>query len=110
LGRKATNAEIDRRVDKIHQLLVMCASPSEIKRFAAAEWGLAPRTVDTYIQRARQQLREDCAIDRSDFVAARLLTLDKVVQEAMAAGQHSNVIGALRLALEVTGSMPQKSR
>ena len=108
--RKCTNAEIEARVDKVQQLLVMCTSPSDIKRFAATEWGAAPRTVDTYIQRARQQLREDCAIERSDFIAARLQTLDKVVQEAMAAGQHSNVIGALRLALEVTGSMPQKPR
>ncbi len=88
----------------------MCASRTEIARFAAAEWGSSSRMVDTYIQRARKQIREDCAIERSDFIAARLQTLDKIVQESIKSGQHSNAIGALRLALEVTGSMPQKSR
>ncbi len=108
--RKCTNAEVEGRIDKIQRLLVMCTSPSDIKRFAAREWGVAPRTVDMYIQRARKQLREDCAIERSDFIAARLQTLDKIVQESIKSGQHNNAIGALRLALEVTGSMPQKSR
>ena len=91
-------------------MLVCCASLSDIKRFAANEWGVASRTVDTYVQRARQQLREDCSVDRADFIAARLGTLDKIVQESLRSGQHSNAIGALRLQLEVTSSMPQKSR
>lgn len=108
--RKCTNAEIEARIDKVQRMLICCASLSDIKRFAAKEWGVASRTVDTYVQRARQQLREDCAIERADFIAARLGTLDKIIRESISSGQHSNAIGALRLQMEVTGSMAQKQR
>jgi len=98
------------RVDAVQRMLVICCSLQDIRQFAADEWGVHKRTADTYVQRARQQLREDFAVDRADFIASRLGTLDKIVEESVRTGQHSNAIGALRLQMEVTASFPQKPR
>ena len=64
---------------------------------------------DKYIARAREQIREDYSVERADFLATRLATLDKVAQKAMKTEQLNNVIGAIRLQADLTmGAYVQK--
>jgi hypothetical protein len=105
---RVTAAEVEQRVLRVSRLLINCASRSEISQFCKREYGVAQSQTDAYIKKARELIRQDCEVDRSDFLAARLGTLDLIIKESLRTGQHSNAIGALRLSLEVTGSMPKK--
>ena len=89
-------------------MLVMCSTRSQICEFAEKEWGASRSTADAYIAKARQRIREDYSVERTDFIASRLGTLDKIVQESIRTGQHSNAIGAIRLASELTQSIGKK--
>lgn len=102
MGKKATKVESQYRVDRIARLLITCASRSEIIEYASKEWGIGRAQTDKYINRARLQIREDYAIERADFIATRLGTLDKVVKQALKQDQLNAVIGALRLQADLT--------
>ena len=103
MAGKSTKAEKILRVNQIVRMLVNCASRSSIVQFAASEWGLSLRQTDNYIAEAREIIREDANIERSDFLAARLQTIDKVIQQGLKQNQLSAVIGALKLQAEVLG-------
>lgn len=102
VGKKATKVEIQHRVDRVARLLINCASRSEVAEYAHREWGVGKAQADIYINRARLQIREDYSIERADFIATRLGTLDKVVKQALKQDQLNAVIGALRLQADLT--------
>lgn len=104
MGKKATRVEVERRTEIVLRMLVSCKRRSEIAAYAAEEWGIKPETADDYIARARKLLREDYAIERSDFIASKLGVLDKVTQLAMESGQLNAVIGSLRLQADMIGA------
>lgn len=108
MGRKSSKAEVEHRVNMVQRLIYNGCNTSDIRRFAAQEWGTAARTTDVYIKRARERVVEDYALERKDYIASRLGILDKVIKESIKAGQYNNTIGALRLAAELTGSFPDK--
>lgn len=103
MAKKPTKAEKEFRVTQVVRMLINCASRSSILQYAAKEWGLATRTADKYIADARLVLREDANIERSDYLASRLQTLDTIVQKSVKAGQFNNAIGALKLQSELLG-------
>lgn len=102
MGKKATKAEMQFRVDRVARLLINCANRSEIIEYVRNEWGIGRAMADKYIELARQQIREDYALERADFLATRLGTLDKVVKEAIKSNQLNCVVGALRLQADLT--------
>lgn len=108
MARKSTKAEIEHRVHKISRMIVMCSTRSQIQEYARNEWGVSRAQIDVYIERARLLIREDYSVDRMDFIASRLGTLDRIVQESVKSGQHSNAIGAIRLAAELTQTLTKK--
>ena len=54
------------------------------------------RQAETYLQRAREIIKADYSVERSDFLSTRLALLDKIIQASIDSKQHSNVVGALR--------------
>lgn len=108
MGHKCTKAEVEHRVHKISRMILMCSTRSQIQEFARNEWGVSRSQIDIYIERARRIIREDYSVDRMDFIASRLGTLDRIVQESMKRGQHSNAIGAIRLAAELTQTLTKR--
>jgi len=105
---RSSAAEVEYRVAKVARMLVMCSSRSQVQEFGQKEWGVTRSAIDEYIAKARDRIREDYSIERMDFIASRLGTLDKIVQESIRSGQHSNAIGAIRLASELTQTLGKK--
>ena len=99
MAKKSTKAEKILRVNQIVRMLVNCASRSSIVQFAASEWGLSLRQTDAYIAEAREILRNDADIERHDYLAARLQTIDKVIQQ----GLKQNQLSAVNRCLEAAG-------
>ena len=102
MGKKATNAEIDRRIHEVVKLLSSAKTNSYIMRFCAEEWGVKTRQAETYIQRARDIIRADYSVERNDFLGTRLALLDEIIEASIRTKQHSNAVGALKLQAELT--------
>ncbi len=99
---KSTNLEVDRRIHECVKLLSSAKANSYIRRYAAEEWWASERQADRYLARARDIIRADYSLERSEFMASRIALLDKITEASIKAGQHSNAIGALRLQAELT--------
>ena len=60
------------------------------------------RQAETYLQRAREIIKADYSVERSDFLGTRLALLDKIIQASIDSKQHSNAVGALKLQAQLT--------
>lgn len=104
MGRKADIHTTNERVNRICSMLVRGYVSREILQYGAREWRLNHRQIYTLIERARKRLVEDAAVDRQEMLAAKIQTLDLVIRKATDAEQYNNVIGAIRLLCELTGT------
>ena len=102
MGKKSTHAEVDRRVHIVVKLLSSAKTNSYIRQHAATEWGASVRQTDRYIARAREIIRADYSVDRSDFLGSRLALLDEIIEASIKCKQHSNAVGALKLQAQLT--------
>lgn len=98
---RCSAAEADARVDTLARLLVEAKSTSWLLRFASDEWGITKRQAETYLARARQQVRDDYSVERAEFLASRLGVLESIAAKALASGQLSAACGAVRLQAEL---------
>ncbi|NBS69643.1 hypothetical protein EBT31_12125, partial [bacterium] len=69
MAKKSTNVQIDERVNAVYDLLLRAYSRTQILRYAAEQWGVAERTAETYIQRARQLMQLDAELERPQWLA-----------------------------------------
>lgn len=102
MGKKSDKAEIDRRIQTVVKLLSSAKTSSYIVRFCSDKWGVTERQGQTYLKRAREIIRADYSIERSDFLSSRLALLDKVIDASINSKQHSNAVGALKLQAQLT--------
>ena len=99
---KASKIEIDRRVHEVVKLIASAKTNSYICQYAATEWGASQRQAFRYLAKAREIIRADYSIERSEFLASRIALLDKIAEASIREKQHSNAVGALRLQAELT--------
>ena len=109
MGKKSDSAEIDRRVHTIVKLLSSAKTISYIRRFAKEEWGVSESQADRYLARARDIIRADYSVDRSDFLGSRLALLDEIIEASISTEQPSNAVGALKRQAQLTGLLEGNS-
>ena len=102
MAKKSDAAEIDRRIHTVVKLLSSAKTSSFVCRYAAEAWGVNKRTAERYLQQAREIIRADYSIERSDFLGSRLALLDEVIEASIRTKQHSNAVGALKLQAQLT--------
>ena len=103
MAKKSDKAEIDRRIHAVVKLVSSAKTNSYILRFCAEEWGgVQKRQAETYIQRAREIIKADYSVERSDFLGTRLALLDEIIEASIRCNQHSNAVGALKLQAQLT--------
>jgi hypothetical protein len=67
MSKKSDAATIDRRVDTIASLILSGKTTSTIRRNPTiTKWNVHPRTLDTYIAKAREQIRAHGEFDKID--------------------------------------------
>lgn len=96
MAKKATNVEIDERVNATYDLLLRAYSRAQILRYAAETWGVADRTAETYISRARQLMQLDAELERPQWLAAAIARLQEYERRA----SDNNQLGVALKALE----------
>ena len=102
MGKKSDAAEIDRRVHTVVKLLSSAKTNSYIHRYAKEEWGVSVSQADVYLKRARDIIRADYSVERTDFLGSRLALLDEIIEASIRTKQHSNAVGALKLQAKLT--------
>ena len=102
MAKKSNKAEIDRRIHTVVKLLSSAKTSSYILRFCSEEWGVTNRQAQTYLQRAREIIKADYSVERSDFLGTRLALLDEIIETSIRCKQHSNAVGALKLQAQLT--------
>ncbi len=95
MGKKATNLEIQERVNTIYELLIKSWSRFDILQYAATEWDLSSRQTDEYLARARKLIEEDSAIERPQWLAAAVRRLAEYEKRAGRDDQVQTAIKAL---------------
>ena len=76
---------------------------SYILRFCTEEWVVQKRQAETYLQRAREIIKADYSVERSDFLGMRLALLEEIIEASIRCKQNNNAIGALNLQAQLTG-------
>ena len=108
-GRRASGAEIERRICVAVKMLSECASSSRVAQTLSAETGVTERQAWEYVSAARKRLVEIYQMDRDECVANELLKLDHIADRATATGQLSAAVGAVGLKLRVIGAHTPKN-
>lgn len=103
MAGRSTAAETEFRVNTVYGLLVDGKSRSDILQFAADTWQVSVRSADTYIERARKKIEEDCELTRPQFLAEALAGLRSIRSQAERRGQMQVAINAVRLQAELIG-------
>jgi hypothetical protein len=110
-GKRATDTEVERRIERVVELLCEGAARNRIVKTLEAETGVKPTVVDTiYIPRARARLVEMFRVKREDFVAQQLVAMEHIADKAIESGQLSAAVGARACILRVTGADGQQSK
>ena len=102
MTKKSDKAEIDRLIHVVVKLLSSAKTSSYVIRFCSEEWGVGQRMAEKYLVRAREIIRADYSVERSNFLGTRLAILDEIIEASIRSKQHSNAIGALKLQAQLT--------
>ena len=101
MAARIGKAEKIARVDAIRRMLATGGTRSDCLEFAAREWGIAPRSADSYIAQANQQISEDFAIERKEYMAQLLSVLHRVMSEGTKTNQMGAVTAAVAQAMKL---------
>jgi hypothetical protein len=83
MAQKSDNAEMEKRVNKVYSLILQCHSTEKIVLFAAQSWGINRRQTTTLIKRAREQMKEVCAIEREEAYAEEMELRREIIRKAL---------------------------
>ena len=90
------------RIHAVVKLLPSAKTSSYVCRYTRDEWGVSQATAERYMKRAREIIRADYSVERSDFRGTRLALLDEIIEASIRCKQHSNAVGALKLQAQLT--------
>jgi hypothetical protein len=102
MGR-STKVEKNFRVDTVYKLLSEGNSRGQILQFAAKEWNVSDRQIDTYIADARDKLLADAEMERPAWVAEALQRLRTYEQAAYKSRQNQVAINAVQAQAKLIG-------
>jgi hypothetical protein len=100
---KATDAEVEARIDRIVELVLEGATRSVIVRHCAENWGVSTRQSEEYLSRAWELIKEANDGSRPQKVSRHLKRLDRLANMAARDGQYSAAIKAYELQAKIMG-------
>ena len=96
---KSTDAEVEKRVTAVYDRLLEGESRAEILRYASNQgWSVDPRSVDTYIRRARNLLKKHAQSNRELALGTARARLNRLFQKALSG---NDIRGALAVQKEL---------
>lgn len=79
---RPTELEIEQRVDDCRKMMGLGYRDGQIKKAVAKKYDMSPRSVERYLRRARDQMREELGKSREDLRAESAEVYREVVRNA----------------------------
>ena len=101
---KATNYQIEQRVNQIFRLMLKGYGRADVFQYIAESdaknpetaWNISDRQIDNYIQRANDKFREYADAQRAEMLHKAVLRLEYVYMQCIKVQDYSKAIAALR--------------
>ena len=97
MAKKATNIEIDRRIHKIYDLLLLGNSKTQIARYCAENYSVSLRQTEEYLSRARILQEQDAQWERPQWLVGAIARLADYERRASMENQLQTAIRAVEM-------------
>tara|TARA_R100000781_G_scaffold25111_1_gene18592 strand:+ start:1985 stop:2305 length:321 start_codon:yes stop_codon:yes gene_type:complete len=101
MGKKGTQAETIVRSQKFARIIANGGRRSDCVRYASENWGVGERSVDKYLEIAREELKKDWDMERPQMIADLLAQCSTLQMEARRSGQYHIALGAINTAAKL---------
>jgi len=101
MGKKGTQAETVVRAQRFARIIANGGRRSDCVRYASENWGVGERSVDKYLEIARDELKKDWDMERPQMIADLLAQCSTLQMEARRAGQYHIALGAINTAAKL---------
>ena len=101
MGKKGTQAETIVRSQKFARIIANGGRRSDCVRYASENWGVGERSVDKYLEIAREELKKDWDMERPQMIADVLAQCSTLQMEARRSGQYHIALGAINTAAKL---------
>lgn len=82
MANKATNAEIEQRVNEIYTLLLQAEPTEKIWHYSTKKWGISTRQCDRYIDAAKARMADALAADRQTHLSNAIAQRNDLYRQA----------------------------
>jgi len=97
MAKKATDREIDCRVNSVYNLLINGHSKTQVVQYCAGNYGVKLRQSEEYISRARKLQQLDAELERPTWLLSALSRLQNYENLAAKRGNHQAALKAVEL-------------
>ena len=101
MGKKGTQAETIVRAQRLARIIANGGRRSDCVRYASENWGVGERSVDKYLEIARDELKKDWDMERPQMIADLLAQCSTLQMEARRSGQFHIALGAINTAAKL---------
>ena len=101
MGKKGTQAETIVRAQRFARIIANGGRRSDCVRYASENWGVGERSVDKYLEIARDELKKDWDMERPLMIADLLAQCSTLQMEARRSGQYHIALGAINTAAKL---------
>ena len=101
MGKKGTQAETIVRAQRFARIIANGGRRSDCVRYASENWGVGERSVDKYLEIAREELKKDWDMERPQMIADLLAHCSTLQMEARRSGQFHIALGAINTAAKL---------
>ena len=101
MGKKGTQAETVVRAQRFARIIANGGRRSDCVRYASENWGVGERSVDKYLEIARDELKKDRDMERPQMIADLLAQCSTLQMEARRSGQYHIALGAINTAAKL---------
>lgn len=101
MGKKGTQAETVVRAQRFARIIANGGRRSDCVRYASENWGVGERSVDKYLEIARDELKKDWDMERPQMIADLLAQCSTLQMEARRSGQYHIALGAINTAAKL---------
>jgi len=101
MGKKGTQAETIVRAQRFARIIANGGRRSDCVRYASENWGVGERSVDKYLEIARDELKKDWDMERPQMIADLLAQCSTLQMEARRSGQYHIALGAINTAAKL---------
>ena len=101
MGKKGTQAESIVRAQRFARIIANGGRRSDCVGYASENWGVGERSVDKYLEIARDELKKDWDMERPQMIADILAQCSTLQMEARRSGQYHIALGAINTAAKL---------